>query len=85
MSVRGVPKQQKDQNMKGCTFHPQVNTTSSKIIDRQSDYFSVPIAERLWKKKQDRENKVRMQKDLKERGELLGCTFQPCLSTNLSN
>lgn len=40
------------------------------------------LADRLLKKKLDTENKIKQQRDEKERNELVGCTFHPNIQNN---
>jgi hypothetical protein len=37
------------------------------------------------RKRLETETKVKQQKELKEKSELIGCTFHPTLQTNMSN
>ncbi len=53
------------------------NQNSSTVAQEQ---FS--LAERLTRKRQETDMKIRQQKEEKERNELAGCTFQPQLMNN---
>lgn len=55
------------------------NNNSSSIVLHQE---SVSLAERLTRKRQETELKIRQQKEEKDRNEMAGCTFQPQLMNN---
>ncbi len=43
------------------------------------------LAERLVKKQQDTELKIRLKQEEKEKNELTGCTFHPIILSNANN